>query len=132
MKLALDSIFQVAFGTALDNMCESSEEGKSFGDAFDNSSALTLFRFVDVFWRIKKFLNVGSEALLRKNTKTVDDFVYKLIHKKIEQMKKKGNSAKTVSDNTSYKFLILILVQLVIHFSLCRWREKTFYHGFCK
>ncbi|KAL6126021.1 hypothetical protein ACLB2K_074072 [Fragaria x ananassa] len=77
MKLALDSIFQVAFGTALDNMCESSEEGKSFGDALDNSSALTLFRFVDVFWRIKKFLNVGSEALLRKNTKIVDDFVYK-------------------------------------------------------
>lgn len=46
MKLALDSIFQVAFGTALDNMCESGEEGKSFGDAFDNSSALTLFRYV--------------------------------------------------------------------------------------
>ncbi|XP_062001769.1 cytochrome P450 704C1-like [Rosa rugosa] len=96
MQLALDSIFQVAFGVELDNMCESSEEGKSFGDAFDNSSALTLFRYVDVFWGIKKFLNVGSEALLRKNTKIVDDFVYKLIHTKIEHMKKEDNSSETM------------------------------------
>lgn len=106
MKSALDSIFQVSFGAEFDNMCESSEEGKSFGDAFDNSSALTLWRYVDVFWGIKKFLNVGSEALLRKNTKIVDDFVYKLIHRKIEQMQQKENSSVTVSDNTRYKFLI--------------------------
>ncbi|XP_050386345.1 cytochrome P450 704C1-like [Argentina anserina] len=93
MKSALDTIFQVSFGVELDNMCESSEEGKNFGDAFDNSSALTLFRYVDVLWGIKKFMNVGSEAILRKNTKIVDEFVYKLIHKKLEQMEKKDDSS---------------------------------------
>lgn len=98
MKSSLDSIFQVAFGTELDNMCGSNEEGKSFGDAFDNSSALTLWRYVDVFWRIKKFLNLGSEAALRKNTKIVNDFVFKLIHNKIEQMQKKDNGPATMSD----------------------------------
>lgn len=98
MKSSLDSIFQVAFGIELDNMCGSNEEGKSFGDAFDNSSALTLWRYVDVFWRIKKFLNLGSEAALRKNTKIVNDFVFKLIHNKIEQMQKKDNCPATVSD----------------------------------
>ncbi|VVA19351.1 PREDICTED: cytochrome P450 [Prunus dulcis] len=96
MKSSLDSIFQVAFGIELDNMCGSNEEGKSFGDAFDNSSALTLWRYVDVFWRIKKFLNLGSEAALRKNTKIVNDFVFKLIHNKIEQMQKKDNCPVTV------------------------------------
>nr|ACU18763.1 unknown [Glycine max] len=68
MKSTLDSIFQVAFGTELDSMCGSSQEGKIFADAFDTSSALTLYRYVDVFWKIKKFLNIGSEAKLRKTT----------------------------------------------------------------
>ncbi|KAM1175175.1 hypothetical protein ACFX19_028204 [Malus domestica] len=96
MKSTLDSIFKVAFGTELDNMCGSSQEGRSFGDAFDNSSALSLWRYVDVFWRIKKFLNLGSEAALRKNIKIIDEFVFKLIHTKIEQMQKNDNSSVTV------------------------------------
>ncbi|KAL6130777.1 hypothetical protein ACLB2K_069156 [Fragaria x ananassa] len=60
MKLALDSIFQVAFGTALGNMCESGEEGKSFGDAFDNSSALTLFRYMEREDILSRFLQVNQ------------------------------------------------------------------------
>lgn len=86
MKSTLDSIFQVAFGTELDSMCGSSREGKIFADAFDTSSALTLYRYVDVFWQIKKFLNIGSEAKLRKNTKILNEFVYKLINTRIQQM----------------------------------------------
>ncbi|KAI4356833.1 hypothetical protein L6164_000820 [Bauhinia variegata] len=62
MKATMDSIFQVALGAELNSMCGSSEEGKKFSDAFDTSNALTLWRYVDVFWRIKKFLNIGSEA----------------------------------------------------------------------
>lgn len=86
-KATLDSIFQVAFGAELDSMCGSSEEGKMFSTAFDNASAMTLWRYVDVFWRIKKFLNIGSEAALKRNIKIIDDFVFKLIHKKVDQMK---------------------------------------------
>lgn len=114
MKSTLDSIFKVAFGTELDNMCVSNEEGRSFGDAFDNSSALSLWRYVDVFWRIKKFLNLGSEAALRKNIKIIDEFVFKLIHTKIEQMQKNDSSSVTVSDNGN-KFLYLIRFRAIKH-----------------
>ncbi|TKY63771.1 cytochrome P450 704C1 isoform 1 [Spatholobus suberectus] len=86
MKSTLDSIFQVAFGAELDSMCGSSQEGKIFADAFDTSSALTLYRYVDVFWKIKKFLNIGSEAKLRKNTKILNEFVFKLINTRIQKM----------------------------------------------
>lgn len=86
MKATLDSMFRVSFGAELDSMCGSSEEGNNFGNAFDNASALTMFRYVDVFWRIKKFLNIGSEVVMKKNTKTVNDFVFKLINNKIKQM----------------------------------------------
>ncbi|GER26403.1 cytochrome P450 monooxygenase [Striga asiatica] len=88
MQATLDSIFRVAFGVELDTMCGSNEEGKNFSTAFDNASALTLWRYVDIMWKIKKFLRIGSEAKLRSNVKVVDEFVYKLISSKTEKMNK--------------------------------------------
>ncbi|RYR70991.1 hypothetical protein Ahy_A02g005300 isoform C [Arachis hypogaea] len=99
MKSTLDSIFQVAFGTELDSMCGSSKEGKNFADAFETSSMLTLFRYVDVFWKIKKFLNVGSEAVLRKNTKILNDFVFKLINIRMQQL-------QTSKDDSAVSLLV--------------------------
>lgn len=87
MKSTLDSIFKVAFGVDLDYMCGNSEEGAIFCKAFDDSSATTLWRYVDPSWKIKKFLNIGSEAELKRNITVLDDFVYKLIHPKAEQMR---------------------------------------------
>ncbi|KAH6767445.1 cytochrome P450 [Perilla frutescens var. hirtella] len=86
MKATLDSIFRVAFGVDLDTMCGSNEEGAKFSHAFDDASALTLWRYVDMAWKIKRALNLGSEAELRRNVRVVDEFVYKLISSKIEKM----------------------------------------------
>ncbi|KAK6918487.1 Cytochrome P450 [Dillenia turbinata] len=95
MKSTLDSIFKVAFGVELDSMCGSSEEGTHFGNAFDDASAMTLWRYVDIFWKVKEFLNIGSEALLKKKIKVIDSFVYKLIQNKKEQMQNaKDDSVK--------------------------------------
>ncbi|KAK4738732.1 hypothetical protein R3W88_002429 [Solanum pinnatisectum] len=74
MKSTQDSIFRVACGVELDSMCGSNEESKKFGDAFDNANAMTTWRYVDVFWKIKR------------GQYTVDAFVYKLIQRKTEQM----------------------------------------------
>lgn len=86
MKATLDSILKVAFGTDIDSMCGSSEEVARFSNAFDDASALTLKRYVDITWRIKRLFNVGSEAKLKENVKVVDEFVYKLIQNKSQQM----------------------------------------------
>uniref|UniRef100_A0A6N2MY13 Uncharacterized protein n=1 Tax=Salix viminalis TaxID=40686 RepID=A0A6N2MY13_SALVM len=102
MKSTLDSIFKVAFGVELDSMCGSNEEGVKFTRAFDDASALTLWRYVDVFWKIKRFLNIGSEAALKKNVKVVNDFVYKLINKKIELMR---DSEELKKDDILSRFL---------------------------
>ncbi|KAG8363380.1 hypothetical protein BUALT_Bualt19G0016300 [Buddleja alternifolia] len=88
MKSTLDSISRVAFGVELDSMCGSNEEGSKFSRAFDGASEMTCWRYVDIFWKIKKAFNVGSEAKLKKNIRVVDEFVYKLIHNKTEQMLK--------------------------------------------
>ena len=102
MKSTLDSIFKVGFGVELDSMCGSNEEGVNFTRAFDDASALTLWRYVDVFWKIKRFLNIGSEAALKKNVKVVNDFVYKLINKKIELMRNSEVSSVSISPLNYY------------------------------
>ncbi|OMP00542.1 Cytochrome P450 [Corchorus olitorius] len=106
LKSTLDSIFKVAFGVELDSMCGTNAEGKAFTTAFDDASAATLFRYVDIFWKIKKFLNIGSEAALKKNIKVVDNFVYKLIHNKADQMRNsKDDDSSMKKDDILSRFL---------------------------
>lgn len=90
MKSTLDSIFKVAFGFELDSLC-GSEEGSKFCKAFDDVSAMTMWRYVDASWKVKKALNVGIEAEVRKNVEVIDSFVYKLIGIKAEQMRDSHN-----------------------------------------
>ncbi|GFP86014.1 cytochrome p450 704c1 [Phtheirospermum japonicum] len=91
MKSTLDSIFRVAFGVDLDSMCGSNEEGVRFSRAFDDASAITAWRYVDIMWKIKKALNIGLEAKLKENIRIIDEFVYKLIRSKIEQNEQSQN-----------------------------------------
>ncbi|KMT00143.1 hypothetical protein BVRB_1g019640 [Beta vulgaris subsp. vulgaris] len=127
MKSTLDSIFKVAFGVELDSMCGSNEEGRRFSQAFDDASALSLYRYVDIFWRIKKYLNIGAEAKLKKNIKIVDDFVYRLITNKVELMKSSGSNYSEMQMkkddilsrfleqcNTDFKYLRDIILNFVI------------------
>nr|GMC90912.1 cytochrome P450 704C1-like isoform X1 [Ipomoea batatas] len=87
-RTTLDAVFKVAFAVDLDTVHGSSEEGVKFTNAFVVASEMTLRRYVDISWKIKKALNIGSEAKLKKSVKVIDDFVLKLIHTKIEQMHK--------------------------------------------
>ncbi|KAJ0110485.1 hypothetical protein Patl1_00301 [Pistacia atlantica] len=50
--------------------------------AFDDSNALVYQRYVDPFWKLKRYINIGSEASLKKNIKLIDGFVQKLISTK--------------------------------------------------
>ncbi|KAM7512061.1 hypothetical protein LguiB_010936 [Lonicera macranthoides] len=105
MKSTLDSIFKVAFGIEIDSMCGSSEEGTKFSNAFDDASAMILKRYVDVTWKIKKALNVGLEAELKKNIKVIDEFVYKLIRGKTEQMHKSQDDSSLKKEDILSRFL---------------------------
>ncbi|XP_076921559.1 cytochrome P450 704C1-like [Bidens hawaiensis] len=105
MKATLDSIFKVAFGTDLDSMCGSSQEGVRFSNAFDDASALTLKRYVDITWKIKRYFNIGSEAKLKENVKVVDEFVYKLIQTKTQQIHKGQDEFPLKKEDILSRFL---------------------------
>ncbi|KAF6160306.1 hypothetical protein GIB67_019075 [Kingdonia uniflora] len=87
MKCTLDSTFKVGFGIDLNSLSGSDEVGNKFAKAFDDASLNVYSRFADPFWKIKRVLNIGSEASLRRNIKVIDDFALSLIETKRIQMK---------------------------------------------
>ncbi|XP_061999569.1 cytochrome P450 704C1-like [Rosa rugosa] len=92
MKSTLDSIVKILLDIDLGTMCgTNNEENIRFSNAFDDANEATLHRISDIFWKIKRFLNIGREAVLRKNMEVVDHFIYKLINIKIETLHNSGN-----------------------------------------
>ena len=105
LKSTLDSIFKVGFGVELDSMSGTNIEGNEFTAAFHDSSAAVLYRYVDAFWKIKKFLNIGSEAEIKRSVKIVDDYVYKLINNKIEKMRSSKDDSSMKKDDILSRYL---------------------------
>lgn len=95
MRYTLDSMFTVGFGVDLNCLEESNAEGSEFIKAFDDSNELVYWRYVDPIWKVKRYLNVGGEAKLRKNIKFIHSFVDRVITTKREQMEKEQNEVKT-------------------------------------
>ncbi|KAL6861583.1 hypothetical protein ACP4OV_017283 [Aristida adscensionis] len=87
MKTTMDSIFKVGFGFELNTLSGSDKSSIEFSKAFDEANSLVYYRYVDILWQLKRFLNIGSEAKLKRNVQIIDSFVMQLIHQKREQMK---------------------------------------------
>lgn len=85
LRATMDSIFTIAFGLDLDTL-GGSAEGSRFAAAFDDASEFTLLRYVNAFWKAQRFLGVGSEAALKKRVKVVDEFVYKRIRERAQEL----------------------------------------------
>ncbi|CAM8938994.1 unnamed protein product [Rhodiola kirilowii] len=81
MRMTLDSICKVGFGVEIGTLAPDLPEN-SFARAFDTANIIVTLRFIDPLWRIKKFLNVGSEALLDRSIKIIDEFTYSVIWKR--------------------------------------------------
>ncbi|KAG1362338.1 Cytochrome P450 704C1 [Cocos nucifera] len=127
MKSTMDSIFKVGFGMDLDCLHDS-YQGNIFSNAFDDSSELIMLRYVNVFWKIMKVLNIGSEAILKERIKVVNDFVYKLIDKRVEQFSNGRNhlvkkedilsrlleESKKDPQNMNYQYLRDIILNFLI------------------
>ncbi|KAG4910463.1 hypothetical protein JHK87_056579 [Glycine soja] len=88
MKATLDSVCKVILGVELDTVCGTYKQGTEFSNAFDEVSAAIMYRYFKFLWRIIRFLNIGSEVVLNKSLRVIDEFVYELIRTKIEQAQK--------------------------------------------
>ncbi|KAL8150158.1 hypothetical protein V2J09_019966 [Rumex salicifolius] len=100
MRLTLDSICKVGFGVEIGTLAPNLPEN-SFARAFDTANIIVTLRFIDPFWKIKRFLNFGSEALLNQSMKVIDNFTYSVIRKRkaeIVEAKKSSSNDKIKHD----------------------------------
>ncbi|XP_004510551.2 cytochrome P450 704B1 [Cicer arietinum] len=100
MRMTLDSICKVGFGVEIGTLNPNSPNN-SFAQAFDTANIIVTLRFIDPLWKIKKILNLGSEAQLDKSIKIIDDFTYSVIRRRkaeIEDAKKNGQQNQIKND----------------------------------
>ncbi|KAJ0987438.1 hypothetical protein J5N97_005794 [Dioscorea zingiberensis] len=86
MRMTLDSICKVGFGVEIGTLSPNLPDN-SFAQAFDEANTVVTLRFIDPLWRIKRFLQIGSEALLERSIKVVDDFTYSMIRRRKAEWK---------------------------------------------
>nr|AJD25236.1 cytochrome P450 CYP704B37 [Salvia miltiorrhiza] len=81
MRMTLDSICKVGFGVEIGTLAADLPDNQ-FAKAFDSANITVTLRFIDPLWKIKKFLNMGSEAVLDQDMKIIDDFTYSVIRRR--------------------------------------------------
>lgn len=94
--MTLDSICKVGFGVEIRTLAPSLPDN-GFAKAFDAANITVTLRLIDPLWKIKKFLRVGSEAILDESIKIIDDFTYSVIYrrkKEIEESQEVPNDSK--------------------------------------
>lgn len=96
----MDSIFKIGFGMELNCLDDSDNRGSEFAKAFDVSNEFIMMRYVNAFWKVMRFLNIGSEKTLKSKVKLVDDFIYKLLRIRVEEMSNEGSDS--VSESFKY------------------------------
>ncbi|KAM6549820.1 hypothetical protein CsatB_021496 [Cannabis sativa] len=106
MRMTLDSICKVGFGVEIGTLAPNLPEN-NFAQAFDTANIIVTLRFIDPLWRIKRFLNVGSEALLDKSIKTIDDFTYSVIRKRKKEIKEARENSKDSKHDILSRFIEL-------------------------
>ncbi|XVF73361.1 hypothetical protein PTKIN_Ptkin12aG0195500 [Pterospermum kingtungense] len=86
-KYTMESVLKVGFGIDLDSMdWSSNEEERAFIRAFDNATESIKLRFINPLWKLKRSLNIGSEASLKKNMKLIHNFIDNVMTTKKKQL----------------------------------------------
>lgn len=81
MRMILDFICKVGFGVEIGILVLDLLEN-CFVKVFDIVNIIVIFCFIDFFWKMKKYFNIGFEVLFGKSIKVVDDFIYLMIRRR--------------------------------------------------
>ncbi|KAK8498793.1 hypothetical protein V6N13_140160 [Hibiscus sabdariffa] len=104
MRNSMDSMFKVGFGIDLKCMEGSSKEGDMFMKAFDDANEMVYWRYVDPFWKLKRSLNLASEAALKRNIHLIHNFLHTVICTKRELLTTQGHM--NVKEDILSRFLV--------------------------
>ncbi|GFQ02559.1 cytochrome p450 704b1 [Phtheirospermum japonicum] len=97
MRMTLDSICKVGFGVEIGTLAPNLPHNE-FANAFDTANVTVTLRFIDPLWKLKKFFNIGTEALLDQNIRTVDNFTYSVIKRRKAEIEQGNGNNKDEKD----------------------------------
>jgi len=93
-----DAIAEIAFGTQVDSLggvaCD-----VEFQRAFDAMQERSTQRLFDLFWKVKKFLNVGAEAQMARDLDIVEDYIKMIISKRESMEGEDGSDLLSIFDD---------------------------------
>ncbi|KAL2622342.1 hypothetical protein R1flu_002547 [Riccia fluitans] len=78
LRLSLESICKLGFGVDMGSLDPSLPE-TPFDKSFDGVNRVLADRFVDPFWKLKRFFGLGSEAAMKRYVKEVNSFSQNLV-----------------------------------------------------
>ncbi|KAL2634154.1 hypothetical protein R1flu_005633 [Riccia fluitans] len=83
-RASLDAVGKVALGmdfASMPNNLRSDwpREHMEFCTALDSATEIVMKRFIDPVWELKRYLNIGEEAMLAKHMKVLNDFIYNVV-----------------------------------------------------
>jgi len=80
----MDGFCKLGFGVDINSLTNTNSGA-------DTANSLLMSRYFDVAWKLKRYFNFLSEATMKDNIKTVDDFVYKVIHSRKQEVSVQNN-----------------------------------------
>jgi cytochrome P450 len=146
LKSTMDTICKLGFGVEINSLSNTNSGAEaSFAKAFDTATAMLLWRYVDVSWKLKRYFNIGAEVTMKESIKTVDDFVYKVIQKRKREISVQNNYVKSdilsrfiaLSEKHPESYSDKYLRDIILNFMIAG-RDTTavtlcwFFHLLCK
>ncbi|KAL3691858.1 hypothetical protein R1sor_005509 [Riccia sorocarpa] len=107
MRFTLDATCKVGFGVEIGCLSPSLPD-VPFSRNFDLANKLSFDRYIDPFWKAKKFLNVGSERLLKNCVDAMDDFCYAVIRKRRLQLESGVRDSTESKPDLLSRFMTMI------------------------
>lgn len=93
LRMTLDGICQVSFGVEM-GCCSPSLPDVPLATNFDGAQNMALQRHFDLFWRVKRALNIGRESRMREAIHYVDSFAANVIEQRRSDMVATHNVGK--------------------------------------
>lgn len=126
-RFAFDNICKISFGYDPEYLSPSLPQAK-FAVAFEEATMISGRRFRTLFpilWKIKRFLNIGSEKTLRKAVLEIKEFANSIVRRKKQEMEKTTEEASSMetedllsrflkSGHSDEKFVTDIVISFIL------------------
>eukprot|EP00494_Astrolonche_serrata_P023990 UN24248 len=82
-RLTLQAFSDIAFGAKFP-LVRSAPETVPFAEAFDRGFDITMLRFFDPLWPVKRLFGIGEEAKMSKHTKIIKEFMGDIVTQRLQ------------------------------------------------